>query len=662
MVERPKKVGNNQSSQTSGQPNPIARPNQPQKKIIQTGGGKNRDGGNRGGGNGGGGNHGSNGKNGQTPPPETSPWLGQLEPPIDNSASFVEYLRWMRSANSLYKDPTKVQILQLATNKANYRQRLETLNSRTKLIAGQGNWFTTNVSWRMRVGGHKGPENILLPAFDALGMPYIPGSTLRGVARNQAIREILAANPGMVWKDAERKIEPYFGGLDAAAGDQAGKVIFLDAYPIPTKNGGLTMDMANAIWGWEGDDLKYAPNPNPFLSIRETAFVIGLRKTAVCSDESLLKVRGWLEAGLAQGVGSQVNAGYGCLVSQKVERAPGFLEVDFVIKGQLIHGHQTFTQWRFNDKNQTWQMRGAPQAEVRPTAFKSMLRYWFRALAIGVLPVNTVKEQEAAIFGAINPPRHGWLTVEVTDGKIIQQESRSTRDGKQDPNGEQAGKLILRCSQETPGAKELAVSELLKHLTWLMFHLGGIGQGARRPLYSRENRQAAPWWRGCDLIADSDDEFWDLPKDVSRFQRLFREHLTAFYQALGNLSATTINAKTLRSSKQLTKSDWAEAIDQHCQIWVCVGEEDYDKPYALAVLHHDDLKQRNPKAENRLEYDPDLCGVTRGNRVKPSPVWIANLGKYQVVTVFGADQTPRNKYIQVLQERAESIEQIFPIQ
>ena len=56
-------------------------------------------------------------------------------------------------------------------------------------------------------------------------------------------------------------------------------------------------------------------------------------------------------------------------------------------------------------------------------------------------------------------------------------------------------------------------------------------------------------------------------------------------------------------------------------------------------------------------YDGNLCGKTQGNQVIPSPIWIADLGNYQVVTVFGANENPRRKYLETLQNKV----QIFPL-
>jgi CRISPR-associated protein Cmr6 len=39
--------------------------------------------------------------------------------------------------------------------------------------------------------------------------------------------------------------------------------------------------------------------------------------------------------------------------------------------------------------------------------------------------------------------------------------------------------------------------------------------------------------------------------------------------------------------------------------------------------------------------------------VKPSPVWIRDLGEYQVVTVFGADVDPRQKFLKKLRQDSQ---------
>lgn len=580
-----------------------------------------------------------------------NPWLLEETPTIDNSAGFPEYLRWMREADNPYKDGTKIEILQkIQDNSKNYNSRLATLNQRTKLMAEVS--FEAKSTWRIRVGGHRGVENILLPAFDALGMPYIPASSLRGVARNYAIREIMK-NEGLSWEKAEQKIAPYFGSINTDnKANQAGKVVFFDAYP---KEGCLEMDMANNIWNWEGNNLKYSPNPNPFLSLKNATFVIGLRLASNCQDKGILdKVKNWLINGLLEGIGSQINSGYGQLkTGGKGESNSEFLRVEIGLQGQLIHGYQKFTQWNQNNHG-NWQMRGKPTAEVRSTAFKSMLRYWFRCFGLGVLPANKVQEWEGQLFGSINPQKRGYIQCNILEGKLVQPEPRPNQQGRNDDPGEQSGILTLSYSSEIPQDKQQNVKDSMYNLTWMMLNLGGIGQGARRPNYSRENRQYAPWWRGSTFFIDSEEDIWNVADNPRQFAQQFKQKLQAFYSALGSLINQNINPKSLHNNGRVSNRDWQEAIDANCKIVVCSGDEDFNKPYALATLHSQQLKQGN-------NYDGDLCGKVQGG-VKPSPVWVANTDEndYQVITVFGATQNPRRQFLENLKDNAKEYYQIFP--
>ncbi|MFS8798100.1 RAMP superfamily CRISPR-associated protein, partial [Synechococcus sp. R60.3] len=486
-----------------------------------------------------------------------APWLGHPSDPNpspDPTASFIEYLRWMRAPATPFKDGAKVDLVHQAEAKANYGARLQVLNARIKRIAGEENTFQVTCPWRIRVGGAKGPESMLLPAFDHLGIPYLPSSTLRGVARAQAIRELMQKH-NLSWKEADKAVAPWLGHLEAEDKDSAGKVIFLDAYPVPTKtqkqgdpdnsrSGGLAVDIANNVWRWNGNSLEYKANPNVFFSLKQATFLIGIRKGPGCTDEMLAQVKEWLIRGLEQGVGSQVNTGYGRLIQtgKTLSQYKGeFLRLPFELEGQLIHGRQV-VNWR-PDKNR---YDNKSIAEVRPVAFKNMLRYWFRTFALGVLPVKQVQEWEGQLFGAITPQqKHGWIHVDLLKGRVTQPEPEPNQAGRGEPAGQQEGILILSLSEEcynhASKEKQEAVQKLFRNLTWMLFHLGGIGQGARRPCYSRQDRGRAPWWRGSTLIPNSEDSFWNLPESVEEFQKLFQKRLRGFFEALQVLTGQAID-------------------------------------------------------------------------------------------------------------------------
>ena len=651
------------SNRPANAPQPLPRPGRPgspqQGDPSRQPPQENRPKGGNGGGNqprGGGGGRGGNNS-------QPSPWLGHPLDPTPNpdpTAGFVEYLRWMRAPLDAFKDGTKAELAHQVETRINFGARLKVLNERTQRIAS--NTFQVTCPWRIRVGGAKGPESMLLPAFDHLGIPYIPSSTLRGVARSQAIRELMRER-NLSWEEADKAVAPWFGHLQAGEQDSAGKVIFLDAYPMPTrpqrredpdnsKTGGLAVDIANNIWKWNGKNLDYSPNPNLFFSLKQATFLIGLRKGPGCTDQILAQVKEWLIQGLEQGVGSQVNTGYGRLIplGKSLDKMPGeFLRLPFELKGQLIHGRQV-ANW--NPGRNRYDNR--PIAEVRPVAFKNMLRYWFRTFALGVLPVVQVQKWEGQLFGSITPEqKHGWIHVDLLNGKVSRPEPNQRREAA----GQQEGILVLSFSSECQNyasqAEQEAVKRLFTNLTWMMFHLGGVGQGARRPCYSRQDRGRAPWWRGSTLIPESEDSFWDLPESVAEFQKLFQRRLVDFFAALGALSEQALDPRNPCSFDQVARERWPQAVDRNCQIVVCSGKEEFKKPYALAILH-----QLGRQGEGR--YDKFLCGGVQGG-VVPSPVWIANLDDYQVVTVFGATVDPRKSYLEQLRKNADDFGIIWPL-
>jgi CRISPR-associated protein Cmr6 len=572
------------------------------------------------------------------PSPESSKrsplWLKGYEPSIatdsDTFVGFAEYLRWMRSPDPVEKNltnSTKLEILQLAAKKSDsYKQRLEVLTNRTKLIAGAENTFEVTSTWRIRVGGQRGPESMLLPTWDALGIPYIPSSTLRGVARDRAIREFMAE--GMDYPEATKQIAPYFGSIDPSTpkADRMGKVVFLDAYPIPSNSEALAVDLANNIWKWEGNLPKYGARPFSFLSLVKPTFTIGIKPTQNCDRETFNKIKGWLMAGLQAGIGSRVNSGYGELLEAEAVNSAQkeILRTNFILEGQLIHGVQKIVPGEKYPQS---------QSEVRPIAFRSMLRYWFRSFALGVLPSEEVKDWEAKLFGSIDAsPTHGWISVHILE--------KECKPSLSNVSGKQSGTLILRYSNSAPVDLHDSIYKLFRYLIVLMFNLGGVGQGARRPLHQRSS---FPKCRGSDLQIIKESQPFTLGKNL--LQKSFEE----FYLALGKLLNREIEYKSLKRLPA-NQSGFTEAIDGNCCILICETKSSTNKPYALSILHSQEFK-------NNGRYDPELCGTMQ----KPSPVWICNNDKYQVVTVFGANIGKRKKYVEKLLADRNTV-QIFPLQ
>jgi CRISPR-associated protein Cmr6 len=138
-----------------------------------------------------------------------------------------------------------------------------------------------------------------------LGVPYLPGSSIKGLVRSWAERDagLDASDP---------VIERLFGSTGAP--HTAGRLVFLDA--IPTTEVRLEADVMTPHYaGWTPDDAPgdwRAPIPVPFLVVApRTPFYFSILPRAIEPSE-LDEAFGWLRDALClAGAGAKSAVGYG---------------------------------------------------------------------------------------------------------------------------------------------------------------------------------------------------------------------------------------------------------------------------------------------------------------------------------------------------------------
>lgn len=177
------------------------------------------------------------------------------------------------------------------------------------------------------------------------GLPYIPGSAVKGVCRHAALAELKAARGsarrelfdlvlkifGCAENDFEAAKPPrkhgdnpkpagdFFPFLDLTkAKDQKGAVSFLPAYPVNEAR--LVIDLTNVHYpdyyrsGRAEDQSKENPRPNPFPTVETGAqFAFCLVLNGMDNrPEVLAAAKRWLEVALTErGLGAKTAAGYG---------------------------------------------------------------------------------------------------------------------------------------------------------------------------------------------------------------------------------------------------------------------------------------------------------------------------------------------------------------
>jgi len=201
----------------------------------------------------------------------------------------------------------------------------------TMMSAIKATLFNASLDWRMIVG--LGGETVLetdITLHHLYGIPFIPGSALKGLTRAYVAEENKKYHvpedkpegqrrPSEQTDDDHSEIKLIFGTQK-----NAGTVLFFDAMPL---NGEVkfVVDIMNPHYPDYYNSLKsnktipptndQSPNPITFLTVTDTKFTFALAPRNPNDDKhkadvELVKV--WLQKALQQyGIGGKTSAGYG---------------------------------------------------------------------------------------------------------------------------------------------------------------------------------------------------------------------------------------------------------------------------------------------------------------------------------------------------------------
>lgn len=419
--------------------------------------------------------------------PSSSPIISKSktpQSPLQKLNQFVEFR--VEKNHEQVQDALEVAITADATCVDLYEQ----LTKKTQKLANET--VKVKFPWRLRVGGTRGFRELLLPVFHPIyGVPYIPSSSLKGAMRAIALQD----------KSNKSEVERLLGSLD----NGIGCVQIFDAFPTAPC---LSVDIANPQWHWQQNEVKYKSEPHFLLSMKQPEFVIGLSHTSRGKNVNQLNdlqiVKNWLEKALALGIGSRVSAGYGKTVLSASLAYSSFH--DFQLWTQGIYGADTKT------------------SEFRPVALRGMLRYWFRALALGIYSPSDAKKLEAILFGTIDPKsQEGSIRIGIEWVKA-----------ENNPPYFYKGKILL----ESKAEQHLT---LIEKVLYLSSHIAGIGRGSRRPLHWNSGRMRGCHWELSQNKLPCNQQSWeelikqtlDVLRLVGKSQGLFEvDRLTELHKPI----------------------------------------------------------------------------------------------------------------------------------
>ncbi len=222
-----------------------------------------------------------------------------------------------------------IDIQKLKRKLSNYYESIDKYNLSSKAK------FKLSNSWRMMVGmGNESVYEVSLTFHHIYGIPYIPGQALKGITRSWFIQKNLPSNFDYDQKHAGEKLDKYFvenfedyreifgNSKTDKFGEQSGKVIFFDAFPVEDVQ--IEKDIMTPHYGPYYSDTKneippadyFNPTPIEFLTVANTTFkfVIGVKPSVPKdkADKLLEKAEKLLKDALKEfGVGAKTAVGYG---------------------------------------------------------------------------------------------------------------------------------------------------------------------------------------------------------------------------------------------------------------------------------------------------------------------------------------------------------------
>lgn len=237
-------------------------------------------------------------------------------------------------------------------------------------------------------------ENAGICLHPVYGFAYLPGTSLKGLARAYA-RSVVRAVPA--------DVEEVLGkGVSREQEGAAGAVVFYDALPVQWPK--LVVDIVNNHHGGYYDGENAAgdweePVPVNFLAVSpgtEFEFCLVIRRGCADSERVLALAQEWINSALVwMGAGAKTNAGYGRFATgaalptganQRAFTCTLTLETPAFLAGAL---------------------QESDDCTLRAATLRGMLRWWWRTMHAGHLPVRDLLSLERTIWGGTGGSGNG---------------------------------------------------------------------------------------------------------------------------------------------------------------------------------------------------------------------------------------------------------------
>ena len=270
------------------------------------------------------------------------------------------------------------------------------------------------------------------------GMPFIPGSAVKGVCRHAALEELKSASAekkqllfdsfravfGTADTDFRNgELQTFRGLLSDRAENQKGAISFLPAYPVNEAR--LVVDLTNVHYseyyrsGRMEDLSKESPKPNPFPAVEVGAqFAFCLVQNGIDIDTApnlLAAATRWLETALTvKGLGAKTASGYGwfCLRPEVLQE---ILAAELAETAAATHKAKKDADERAKAVAEAARLAAMPPEEQAKERFAAMNQQDFAAAVSGLAAIGTAEQKGLLRALLLTDRRDTWRSWKKSD-------------------------------------------------------------------------------------------------------------------------------------------------------------------------------------------------------------------------------------------------------
>lgn len=487
-----------------------------------------------------------------------------------------------------------------------------------------GTIYRIKVNFPFRLLSNCGQDSIIRPIMGKDGIPYFPGSSIKGLFRRACNNEIQAKK----YCGDDANLAPSILGFRFHGGYPVGDWSGMNKVKVRSGNEEVTVTRYRML------DVIHPQQSRQVGSERKgptaLASVSLFRPTLIFEFSSADPDTNWQEVetifwrAIALGVGGKTSTGYGFggHNDQHTANVPAS-KTNVMLVGQGVSPTLR-----------------SDEPEFRPNLFKASLRGHFQRLLAGVISDrNKLNKEVDRLFGSSSSPGTILLFWEqhqdVTYGQFGKTQTFKAN-----------GTLHINSSRNED-------VQLIEQVLKFAFVMGGFGKSWRRASHEKFHNNYKKFEIGCHWELSPMDRSWVQLKSVSDL-RCFLQEMHQYYSTkFGGGKATSL--------------DWREAWHpDRLSVYAAITTES-----KAITLFHDDIYKKTPAIGGRVieqKFNPKTNKMENKEKLVVSHVWhrmlpIDNESFLEIVTVFHAkgddwnhqsQGNQLNKFIQSLKAKGLS--------